>query len=172
MARKKPRPSQRARRRRAQQQSPNLGEPAEATMPAEQQRVVVNGGGRRPLKARTSTSQLGHVHAVQRRVVVSGEGSRPQPANQDKAPAPTKAPRKGRDVLCTNGTVKIKKESQGQTKHQSEVQGSDLRERREKRKKKGKKTNKRKISNEQRKTKTWARRNKPNHKRKEKSIKT
>ena len=100
-------------------QSPNLGEPAEATMPAEQRRVVVNGGGRRSLKARTSTSQLGHVHAVQQRVVISGEGCRPQPANQDKAPTPTKTPKKGRDDLCTNGTVKVKKEIQGQTKHQS-----------------------------------------------------
>ena len=87
------------------------------------------------------------MHAVQRWVVVSGKGCRPQPANQDKAPTPTKAPKKGRDDLRTNGTVKVKKEIQGQTKHQSEVQGSDLRERREKRKKKGKKTNKRKTSN-------------------------
>ena len=140
MARKEPRPNQRARRRRAQQQSPNLGEPAEATMPAVQRRVVVNGGGRRPLKARTLTSQLGHVHAVQRRVVVSGEGCRPQPANQNKAPTPTKAPKKERDDLRTNGTVKIKKKIQGQTKHQSEVQGSDLRERRREREKKRKRT--------------------------------
>ena len=61
--------------------------------------------------------------------MVSGKGCRPQPANQDKAPTPTKAPKKGRDDLRTNGTVKVKKEIQGQTKHQSEVQGSDLRER-------------------------------------------
>ena len=66
---------------------------------------------------------------MQRRVGVSGKGCKPQPANQDKAPTPTKAPKKRRDDLHTNGTVKVKKEIQGQTKHQSEVQGSDLRER-------------------------------------------
>ena len=135
MARKEPRPSQRARRRIAQQQSLNLGEPAEATMPAVQRRVVVNGGSRKPLKARASTSQLGHVHAVQRRVVFRGERCTPQPANQDKAPTPTKAPKKGRNDLRTSGTVKVKKEIQGQTKHQSKVQGSDLRERRKEREK-------------------------------------
>ena len=68
--------------------------------------------------------------------MVSGEGCRPQPANQDKAPTPTKASKKGRDDLRTNGTVKVKKESQGQTKHQSEVQESDLRERRRERERK------------------------------------
>ena len=82
-------------------------------MPAVQRQVVVNGGSRKPLKARTSTSQLGHVHAMQRRVVVSGKGCRSQPANQDKAPTPTKAPKKGRDDLRTNGTVKLKRKVRG-----------------------------------------------------------
>ena len=94
----------------------------------------------------------------------------PQSANQDKAPIPTKAPKKGRDDLRTNGTVKVKKEIQGQTKHQSKVQGSDLREReREERRKEDEQEENLELTEE---NKTWARKIKPNHKRKEKSIKT
>src|ERR1041384_3796576 len=50
----------------------------------------------------------------------------PQSANQDTAPIPTKAPKKGNEKQRTKCAVKIKKESQGQTRHQSKAPGCDL----------------------------------------------